>query len=67
MDVNMEDAGKMPDANDVAPPVEAPSTPTLDSWIDSLMSCKQLSEADVQRLCEKVCYTIAHQKPMGKP
>jgi hypothetical protein len=29
----------------------------LDGWIESLMSCKQLAEVDVQRLCEKVCIT----------
>ncbi|KAK6819717.1 Serine/threonine-protein phosphatase PP2A catalytic subunit [Apiospora arundinis] len=49
MDTNMEDA-------QLAPPMPAsePATiPTLDGWIESLMSCKQLAEADVQRLCEK--------------
>lgn len=37
-------------------PASEPATiPTLDGWIESLMSCKQLAESDVQRLCEKVC------------
>ena len=36
------------------PPSEPASIPTLDGWIESLMNCKQLTESDVQRLCEKV-------------
>ena len=55
MDTNMEDVGRVP--AELAPPMPAqePATiPTLDGWIESLMSCKQLAEADVQRLCEKV-------------
>jgi serine/threonine-protein phosphatase 2A catalytic subunit len=37
-------------------PASEPATiPTLDGWIESLMTCKQLAESDVQRLCEKVC------------
>jgi hypothetical protein len=27
----------------------------VDGWIQHLMQCKQLPEADVKRLCEKVC------------
>jgi serine/threonine-protein phosphatase 2A catalytic subunit len=38
-----------------APASEPATIPTLDGWIESLMSCKQLAESDVQRLCEKVC------------
>ncbi|KAI1108267.1 serine/threonine-protein phosphatase pp2a catalytic subunit [Nemania sp. NC0429] len=34
---------------------EPATIPTLDGWIESLMNCKQLAEADVQRLCEKKC------------
>jgi len=37
-----------------APASEPATIPTLDGWIESLMSCKQLAESDVQRLCEKV-------------
>lgn len=50
----MEDVGRVP--SDLAPmPSSEPATiPTLDGWIESLMACKQLAEADVQRLCEKV-------------
>ncbi|KAK8105879.1 serine/threonine-protein phosphatase PP2A catalytic subunit [Apiospora kogelbergensis] len=49
MDTNMEDAQLAPPM-----PTSEPATiPTLDGWIESLMSCKQLAEADVQRLCEK--------------
>ena len=59
MDTNMEDvrmplAESMPPISTPAPPAEPASIPTLDGWIESLMSCKQLSEADVQRLCDKV-------------
>jgi len=56
MDVKMEDVQKSPDTNEatVVTVTEAPSIAVVDGWIDSLMTCKQLSEADVQRLCEKV-------------
>lgn len=56
MDTNMEDVGRAP--ADVSPVQSEPaSIPTLDGWIESLMNCKQLSEFDVQRLCDKVgCY-----------
>ncbi|KAH8894109.1 Metallo-dependent phosphatase [Thozetella sp. PMI_491] len=54
MDTNMEDVGRTP--ADLAPaPLEPATIPTLDGWIESLMSCKQLAEVDVQRLCEKKC------------
>lgn len=53
MDTNMEDVGAVP--ADVAPVQTEPATVgTLDGWIESLMNCKQLSEVDVQRLCDKV-------------
>ena len=32
----------------------ASSVGEVDGWIDQLMQCKQLSEADVKRLCDKV-------------
>jgi serine/threonine-protein phosphatase 2A catalytic subunit len=56
MDTNMEDV-KMPEPMQLssAPASEPATIPTLDGWIESLMSCKQLAESDVQRLCEKVC------------
>lgn len=50
----MEDVGMKPELTESAVPTEAPSISTLDGWIESLMTCKQLSEADVQRLCDKV-------------
>jgi len=28
----------------------------VDGWIQHLMQCKQLPEADVKRLCDKVVY-----------
>lgn len=56
MDTNMEDV-KMPEPMQLssAPASEPTTIPTLDGWIESLMSCKQLAESDVQRLCDKVC------------
>ncbi|CAN9307630.1 unnamed protein product [Alternaria alternata] len=54
MDTNMEDV-KMPEPMQLssAPTSEPTTIPTLDGWIQSLMSCKQLAESDVQRLCDK--------------
>lgn len=53
MDTNMEDVPRAP--ADISPvQTEPASIPTLDGWIESLMTCKQLAEVDVQRLCEKV-------------
>ena len=51
----MEDV-KMPEPMQLssAPTSEPTTIPTLDGWIESLMSCKQLAESDVQRLCDKV-------------
>ncbi len=54
MDTKMEDIGKMPETHESAAVVEAPNINALDGWIECLMQCKQLSEADVQRLCDKV-------------
>lgn len=55
MDTNMEDVGRAPEPARISPASEAAPIPTLDGWIESLMTCKQLAEVDVQRLCEKVC------------
>lgn len=52
MDTNMEDVGRV--AEKLSPVSEPASIPTLDGWIECLMTCKQLAESDVQRLCEKV-------------
>lgn len=54
MDTNMEDVGRVSADVSSMPALEPASIPTLDGWIESLMSCKQLAETDVQRLCEKV-------------
>jgi hypothetical protein len=48
--------GKIPESHQMSAAALEPTTiPTLDGWIESLMTCKQLAEPDVQRLCEKVC------------
>lgn len=49
----MEDVSKGPEPGDLPAPVEAPSTSTLDGWIENLMLCRQLKEEDVLKLCEK--------------
>ena len=62
MDTNMEDVGRVP--AELAPVnIEPAGIPTLDGWIESLMSCKQLAEVDVQRLCEKVCFFLSVLAP----
>lgn len=67
MDIQMEDAGKMPPSGDGSTSAEAPSIPTLDGWIDNLMNCKQLAEDDVRKLCDKVstCYYIRLGRKTG--
>jgi hypothetical protein len=65
----MEDVGRVPEAASL-PTLEPATVPTLDGWIESLMKCKQLPEADVQRLCEKVrcrftCYRVRPAPPSG--
>lgn len=50
----MEDVGRAPAEASPVLNFEPTTIPTLDGWIESLMSCKQLAEADVQRLCDKV-------------
>lgn len=54
MDTNMEDVSQPAELAPPMPTSEPATIPTLDGWIESLMACKQLAEADVQRLCEKV-------------
>ena len=54
MDATMEDVGRVVEPTRLSPVAEATSISTLDGWIESLMTCKQLAEVDVQRLCEKV-------------
>ena len=51
----MEDV-KMPEPMQLssAPTSEPTTIPTLDGWIESLMTCKQLAEEDVRRLCDRV-------------
>ena len=59
MDTKMDiDMGKIPEANQLSPLSEQASIPTLDGWIESLMTCKQLAEADVTRLCDRVSRNI---------
>lgn len=51
---SMEGVESNPPPQLSAAPLEPTTIPTLDGWIESLMTCKQLAESDVQRLCDKV-------------
>lgn len=48
------DVGKTPPSAYVTNLRDPSSINELDVWIENLMACKQLSEENVQRLCEKV-------------
>ncbi|RMY84947.1 hypothetical protein D0864_07430 [Hortaea werneckii] len=50
-DTEMAEGGKV--AHTLGGTFDPPSIPSLDGWIENLMACKQLSEEDVRRLCEK--------------
>lgn len=55
MDNNMEiDTARSPEPHHLSPVTDSGSIPTLDGWIESLMTCKQLAEEDVRRLCDRV-------------
>lgn len=45
---------------------QASSVGEVDAWIESLMSCKQLSEVDVKKLCDKVCTLLGSHDPQRK-
>ncbi|KAJ5924559.1 serine/threonine-protein phosphatase PP2A catalytic subunit [Penicillium verhagenii] len=54
MDNNMEiDTARSPEPHRLSPVTDTGSIPTLDGWIESLMTCKQLAEEDVRRLCDR--------------
>lgn len=36
----------------------------VDNWIQTLMACKQLSEADVKKLCDKVWFITVLQQAL---
>jgi serine/threonine-protein phosphatase 2A catalytic subunit len=56
MDSKMDvDVGKPAEPHRLSLTQDSGSIPTLDGWIESLMKCKQLSENDVSRLCDRVC------------
>jgi hypothetical protein len=59
MDANMEDVSRAPESTLLSPVSEPTTIPTLDGWIERLMTCKQLAEVDVQRLCEKVITALS--------
>jgi hypothetical protein len=55
MDSKMDvDPPKETQPHGLSPSTDPGSIPTLDGWIENLMSCKQLAENDVQRLCDRV-------------
>ena len=56
----MEDVGgRMPSDLPSLQNIEPATVPTVDGWIERLMTCKQLTESEVQRLCEKVSWTVS--------
>ena len=48
------DTARSPEPHLLSPITDPGSIPTLDGWIESLMTCKQLAEDDVRRLCDRV-------------
>ncbi|KMP02754.1 serine/threonine-protein phosphatase PP2A catalytic subunit [Coccidioides immitis RMSCC 2394] len=48
------DSGRTPEPHHLSLASDPESIPTLDGWIESLMSRKQLAENDVQRLCDRI-------------
>ena len=48
------DTARSPEPHHLSPVNDPGSIPTLDRWIENLMGCKQLSEEDVRRLCDRV-------------
>lgn len=48
------DVSKAPEPHLLSPVNDPGAIPTLDGWIENLMACKQLSEGDVQKLCDRV-------------
>ena len=55
MDTKMDvDVSKPTEPHKLSLTQDPGSIPTLDGWIENLMACKQLSENDVSRLCDRV-------------
>lgn len=54
------DTARSPEPHHLSPITDSGSIPTLDGWIESLMTCKQLSEEDVRRLCDRVGFFFAN-------
>ena len=52
------DTARSPEPHRLSPTTDSGSIPTLDGWIESLMTCKQLAEEDVRRLCDRVCFRV---------
>jgi len=63
----MEDVGRAPEGVSSAFISEVKDAPMVDGWIESLMSCKQLAESDVQKLCEKVRPSTPRYLPLFLP
>lgn len=61
------DVSKPAQPHGLSPVNDPGSIPTLDGWIENLMSCKQLAEIDVSRLCDRVRMRNILEKGMLEP
>lgn len=61
------DVGKTPPSAYVTNLRDPSSINELDVWIENLMECKQLSEENVQRLCEKVSSLCRFRRDQNGP
>lgn len=52
--VNMTDVSILGGGDCAFDSSQTTSVGEVDAWIESLMACKQLSEVDVKKLCDKV-------------
>lgn len=64
MDTEMTEASKPIEPHNLSL-ADAGAIPTLDGWIESLVSCKQLQENEVRRLCDKVTRPPCSTGPLG--
>lgn len=65
--VNMTDDSILGASEGAFDLTQASSVGEVDAWIESLMACKQLSEVDVKKLCDKVCsLPVSHDRACAR-